>query len=70
MKDPKLAGKLVVKFVIAPDGTVSSATTKSTTMNNSSVESCINSRFMRFQFPEPKNGGSVTVSYPFVFSPS
>ncbi len=70
VKDPKLAGKLVVKFVIAPDGTVSSATTKSTTMNNSSVESCINSRFMRFQFPEPKNGGSVTVSYPFVFSPS
>lgn len=68
-KDPALQGKIVVKFVVAKDGTVSSATTKSTTMNNVAVEQCINGRFMRFQFPEPKGGGIVIVSYPFVFSP-
>ncbi|MBN1335252.1 MAG: AgmX/PglI C-terminal domain-containing protein [Deltaproteobacteria bacterium] len=68
-KDPTLAGKIVVKFVIAKDGTVSSASTKSSTMNNSPVEQCINGRFMRFQFPEPKGGGIVIVSYPFIFSP-
>ncbi len=68
-KDPQLAGKIVVKFVISKDGTVSSASTKSSTMGNSAVESCINGRFMRFAFPEPKGGGIVIVSYPFIFSP-
>ena len=67
--NPELAGKIVVKFVIAKDGTVSSATTKSSTMDNAAVESCINSRFMRFQFSEPSGGGIVIVSYPFLFRP-
>lgn len=68
-KNPDLGGKIVVKFVIAKDGTVSSATTKSSTMGNKAVENCINGRFMRFKFPEPKGGGIVIVSYPFIFSP-
>lgn len=69
-KNPSLGGKITVKFVIAKDGTVSSATTKASTMNNPAVESCINGRFMRFQFPEPKGGGIVIVSYPFIFAPA
>ena len=68
-KNPALAGRIQVKFVIAKDGSVSSAVTKSTTMNNPAVESCLNGRFLRFQFPEPKGGGIVIVTYPFVFSP-
>lgn len=65
-----LAGKITVKFVIAKDGTVSKAETKQSTMGNAAVEGCINDRFMKFQFPEPKGGGIVIVSYPFMFSPS
>jgi hypothetical protein len=38
-------------------------------MGNSAVEGCIASRFMQFKFPEPKGGGIVIVSYPFIFSP-
>ena len=68
-KNPSLGGKIVVKFVIAKDGSVSKASTKSSTMGAPSVESCINSRFMRFKFPEPKGGGIVIVSYPFIFAP-
>jgi hypothetical protein len=68
-KNPHLGGKVTVKFVIAKDGAVSSATTKVTTLNNVSVETCINGRFLRMQFPEPKGGGLVIVSYPFLFSP-
>ena len=68
-KNPALGGKIVIKFTIAKDGTVSSASTKSTTMNNGSVESCIVGRFQRMKFPEPKGGGIVIVSYPFLFSP-
>ena len=68
-KNPNLGGKIVVKFVIAKDGTVSSATTKTSTMNSPAVQNCINGRFMRFKFPEPKGGGIVIVSYPFIFAP-
>ena len=68
-KNPALGGKVVIKFVIAKDGTVSSASVKTTTMNNGAVEQCIVGRFMRMQFPEPKGGGIVIVSYPFLFSP-
>jgi len=68
-RNPGLGGKIVVKFVIAKDGTVSKASTKSSTMNNKSVEGCLNSRFEHFKFPEPKGGGIVIVSYPIVFEP-
>lgn len=67
-KNPKLFGKIVVKFVISKEGGVSSASTKSSTMKNPIVEKCINSRFMRMRFPKPKGGGIVIVSYPFVFN--
>ena len=66
-KNPALYGKIVIKFVIAKNGSVSSAKTHSTSMNNAIVENCICQRFMRFQFPQPKGGGIVIVSYPFVF---
>lgn len=69
-KNPTLGGKVTVKFVISKTGSVSKASTKTSTLNNSAVEGCINSRFMRFKFPEPKGGGIVIVSYPFIFQPS
>lgn len=67
--DPTLAGKVVVKFVIAKDGTVSSATTKSSTLAAPAVEACLNEAFMGFGFDAPAGGGIVIVSYPFVFTP-
>jgi len=54
--------------IVAKDGTVASATTKSSTMNDSAVESCVAGRFLRMQFPEPRGGGIVIVSYPLSFS--
>ena len=68
-KDPRLAGKNVVKFVIDKDGSVSSASTKSSTLGNPALDACLNGRFLRMQFPAPKGGGIVIVSYPFLFSP-
>jgi len=68
-KNPTLSGKIVIKFVIAKDGSVSSASKKTSTMHNSAVESCVAGRFLRMQFPQPKGGGIVFVSYPFLFSP-
>jgi hypothetical protein len=68
--NPSLSGKIVVKFVISGDGSVFQAKTHSSTMaGGGAVQSCINQRFLRFQFPEPKGGGIVIVKYPFIFSP-
>ena len=67
-KNPSLKGKIIVKFVIAANGSVSKASIKSSSMGSKGVESCITGRFRRFKFPEPKGGGIVIVSYPFIFS--
>ncbi len=67
-KNPSLAGKVVVKFVIAKDGSVATASIKSSTMNDPAVEACLTSRFLRMNFPTSPGGGIVVVSYPFLFS--
>ncbi len=67
-KDPKLSGKILVKFVIAATGSVSSATTNMSTMKNPIVEECVNKKFLRMKFPSPEGGGVVIVKYPFVFN--
>jgi hypothetical protein len=68
-KNPNLAGKVGIKFVIAKDGSVSKANPYEDTMTNPAVSSCIVGRFMRMTFPKPKGGGIVIVKYPFLFSP-
>jgi len=67
-KDATLAGRIELKFVIGKDGHVTSAEVKSSTMNNSSVESCLSGRFKRMMFPKPAGGGISIVSFPFEFS--
>ncbi len=67
-RHPELGGKVVMKFTIAGDGTVSAASTKSSSLGNEAVENCLVGRFMRMQFPAPEGRGIVIVSYPFLFS--
>lgn len=59
-------GRVEVLFRIAADGTVTSAETGTSTLQNPAVESCINERFLEFEFPASAN--SVTVKYPFLFN--
>lgn len=47
-RTPELKGKLVVRFVITPQGTVESATVVSSTLNNPRVEKCVVSRILRW----------------------
>ncbi len=67
-KTPDLGGKVVMKFTIATDGSVSSAGVKSSTVGSADVNQCLEGRFMRMSFPQPKKGIAI-VSYPFLFSP-
>ncbi|MCE9671441.1 TonB family protein [Myxococcus stipitatus] len=69
-KDPSLAGKVAVAFTIDPTGAVADANVSETTLNNSRAEQCMLSRIRRWKFPEPKGGGVVAVTYPWLFSPA
>jgi TonB family protein len=69
-KNPSLAGKVAVAFTIDPTGAVAEANVTESTLNNSTAENCMLSRIRRWKFPEPKGGGVVAVTYPWLFSPS
>ncbi|MBU0531390.1 MAG: AgmX/PglI C-terminal domain-containing protein [Candidatus Uhrbacteria bacterium] len=62
-----LRGKVVIKFVISRDGTVSSAKINTTSMTNTAVEECLCGQFMKMVFPPPKGGGIVIITFPYQF---
>jgi Ca-activated chloride channel family protein len=67
-KEPGLVGKVRVSFTIAGNGSVSEAGIKESTLGSPDVEACITRVFRALTFPAPAGGGSVKVTYPFVFS--
>lgn len=68
-RDTSLEGRVLVGFVISPDGAVAGARITESSLNNSTVEDCVARRVRQWRFPEPRGGGTVNVNYPFVFSP-
>lgn len=67
--DPSLAGLVKMVFVISPDGSVETARPKLSTLPGDALPACLTERMLAFQFPEPKGGGKVIVTYPFIFAP-
>lgn len=65
--NPKLAGKVIVNFTIGETGEVTAYKVESSTINNGEVEQCILRMVRRWKFPPP-SGGTVNVSYPFIFT--
>jgi TonB family protein len=68
-RNPDLRGKITVRFTIGPTGAVVDISTESNTMGDDEVAQCIMNRMRGWRFPKPE-GGSVTVSYPFIFTTS
>ena len=66
-RDPDLEGKVVVAFVISPNGSVMQARIASSTLGDLPTESCIVRRIKRWRFPQPLRGQPVRVRYPFLF---
>lgn len=66
-KNPNLYGKISINFTISPQGTVSKSTVRVSTMKNNEVEQCVANTIRRIIFPQPKGGGIVVVTYPFIF---
>ena len=63
---PDLSGRIAVKFIVSPTGTVQTAAVASSSMGNAKVEQCIAKAVGRWTFPAPDGGGIVVVTYPFV----
>lgn len=66
-RDPRLAGRVVVKFIIQRDGTVERAIDGGSEITDKVAIDCVVQAFRRLVFPVPE-GGIVTVVYPFLFS--
>jgi hypothetical protein len=67
-RDPGLAGRVSVEFVIDRQGAVSMASNEGSDLGDESVVACVVRGFQALSFPEPE-GGIVTVVYPLVLSP-
>src|SRR5262249_54034629 len=67
-RNPNLAGRVVVRFVIGRDGSVSNVADGGSDLPDRQVVSCVLRAFYGLSFPQPE-GGVVTVTYPIVFSP-
>ncbi len=68
-RNPQLSGKIEIEFTIGENGTVEDARVSNNRMGSDGVGACIVGRIRRWRFPRPK-GGSVTVNYPFIFTPA
>ncbi len=69
-RNPNLAGKVTVNFVIDGEGKVVNSNVLATTLSDPQVGTCVAKRALRWKFPDPRGGGTVRVTYPFVFAPN
>lgn len=66
---PDLQGLVEMSFEINATGKLNYSKVNKTTLNSPPVESCISSKMMDWQFPQPKGGVNVPVKYPFMLRP-
>lgn len=64
--NPKLGGRVSMKFFIAANGYVSQSSITNTSLHSKLVEGCISGRLKTWKFPNPRGGVVVKVNYPFV----
>jgi len=62
-----LEGKVVLKWEIVDKGVAKNVRVSNTTLNNSAIERCIAERLATIVFPDPPDGTTAEVSYPFIF---
>lgn len=67
-ENPGVSGRVGTSFVIGSSGHVSQAGIESSSLKNANIERCILAVIKRIDFPIPRGGGVVQVTYPFKFS--
>ncbi len=70
-RNPNLRGKVVIAFTIQPNGIVSSASVKESTLGDRGLGGCITDRVKSWSFPQPEAPVVTEVSaYPFYLVPA
>ncbi|MBI1861111.1 MAG: AgmX/PglI C-terminal domain-containing protein [Deltaproteobacteria bacterium] len=70
-RNPGTRGKVVLAFDIQPDGIVSMANVKESSVGDKALENCITSRIRSWRFPTPEAPVVTQVTaYPFYLSPA
>lgn len=66
--NPRLQGKVSVKWVINADGSASSPQidASATTLDDPKVHECMMARITSWLFPKPKGGGIAVITYPWI----
>ena len=67
LKDPTLAGKVLIDFKINANGVVPSAGIAENSISDGQVGNCLTNKLRTWKFPQPRGGVVVAVSYPFIF---
>jgi hypothetical protein len=67
-RNPNLAGKVTVRFIIERDGSVQNSSDDGSDMPDTAVRDCVLHEFVGFKFPPPETG-IVTVVYPIILAP-
>ena len=70
--NPRLQGKVAIKWVINGDGSASSPQVDhtGTTLEDGKVHECMMSRITSWAFPKPKGGGIAVITYPWILRSS
>jgi outer membrane biosynthesis protein TonB len=65
-RNPDLSGKIIIKFTIEADGSVSNIVVIKSDFNNKSLEKDLARRIKRIKFPSAS--GKITIEWPLIFS--
>jgi hypothetical protein len=70
--NPRLQGKVSIKWVINADGSGSSPQVdpSATTLEDAKVHECMMARITSWAFPKPKGGGIAVITYPWILRSS
>lgn len=67
LASPDLEGKLVLDFTISSQGSIQVASVRESSLRDPRLDDCVVRRLTKWQFPKPKGGVVVAVTYPFIF---
>jgi hypothetical protein len=65
---PDLGGRVLLRFTIGPDGRAGSIAVDEDELQDAIVTDCLRAELASWQFPRPRDGAAITITYPFVFS--
>ncbi len=68
-KKPKAKGKIVLKWFVAPAGTVRNVNVIEDTVKEPEMTSCVKSKVQAWKFPKNSSDKDTPITYPFVFTP-